>query len=474
MPDARRDEDRCVGVHEVCRNEHHRSNNADAVFKETKKGEETMPKVLIVGDDMTGVNSSAVLLARQGLKCATFFDLKDYVAEEYQDLDVVIISTDSRSTTEEIAYERVDKAMKAVYDQNVKLVNKRMDSTLRGNIGAELKAILDNLPQGTLALMVPVFPSSGRECIGGYLMVNHVPLEKTIVAKDPKNPITTSKVVPLLEKQMQEAIGFIELSHVMQGQKTIAEDIRRQYNSGCRVIVADAVTNEDVMEIAKAAHSTDIPLVAVDPGPFTSAMTEVLLGRGAGKHKKVMLTVGSVSDLTRRQLERVRLKYAQNLVNISVEKLVSTAEKEQEICRVVKLLTSDTEQYDVLGVTTTSLEQDVLDLKRIALAEGTNEDEISQRIARGLAEVTIRVHEMLGDEIGGLFTSGGDVTVAVFSEVKAACMQIKDEVLPLAVYGRIHKGIFHDFKIVTKGGLIGDDAAMCKCVDYLLDKLAND
>ena len=176
-----------------------------------------MPKVLIVGDDMTGVNSSAVLLSRQGLRCATFFDLDLYTQEEGENLDVVVVSTDSRSIAAQEAYDRVDKAMKKLYDSSVQLVNKRMDSTLRGNIGPELKAILDNVPKGTMALMVPVFPTSGRVCIGGYLMVNQVPLEQTIVAKDPKNPITTSKVVPLVAKQMDEPVGFIELSTVLQG-----------------------------------------------------------------------------------------------------------------------------------------------------------------------------------------------------------------------------------------------------------------
>ena len=105
-----------------------------------------MPKVLIVGDDMTGVNSSAVLLSRQGLRCATFFDLDLYTPEEGKNLDVVVVSTDSRSIAAQEAYDRVDKAMKKLYDNSVQLVNKRMDSTLRGNIGPELKAILDNVP----------------------------------------------------------------------------------------------------------------------------------------------------------------------------------------------------------------------------------------------------------------------------------------------------------------------------------------
>ncbi|MBP2656215.1 MAG: type effector Hrp-dependent outer [Firmicutes bacterium] len=434
-----------------------------------------MPKVLIIGDDMTGVNSSAVLLARQGLKCATFFDLDAYVPQNNKDLDVVIISTDSRSIEPEIAYQRVNRAMKVVNDDTVKLINKRMDSTLRGNIGIELKGILDNSPPGTLALVVPVFPASGRVCIGGYLMVNQVPLERTIVAKDPKNPIKTSKVVPLFAEQMQEPIGFIELRQVLQGEEKIANAISEQYATGCRVIVVDATTDDDVLEIAKAAKKTNIPIVSVDPGPFTSAMAMQLIdGPNAGMGQKVMLTVGSVSDLTRRQMEDLRLKYSHNIVNVSVLQLIDPLQRNAEIDRVVNALTNEVEKYEVLGVTTSSWERDVLNLGKLALDAGTTEDEISQRIAKGLAVITIKVITKLGQYVGGLFTSGGDVTVAVCSELKATCIEIKDEVLPLAVYGRIQQGIFHNRPIVTKGGLIGDDKAISKCVDYMLIKLSNE
>lgn len=434
-----------------------------------------MPKVLIIGDDMTGVNASAVLLARQGLTCATFFDLDNYDAGKNQHLDTVVISTDSRSIDAATAYRRVDRAMKAVYDDRVKLVNKRMDSTLRGNIGAELKGILDNLPAGTLALVVPVFPASGRVCIGGYLMVHQVPLEKTIVAKDPKNPITTSKVVPLIAEQMQEQVGFIELSTVLQGEQAIAESITEQHSAGCRVIVVDATTDDHVKDIAKAAKATKLRLVAVDPGPFTGAMAMELIDTPpTGKGQKVLLTVGSVSDATRRQMEDIRLKYSHHIVNVDVLKLIDAGQRDQEISRVVQTLATAADQYEVLGVTTTCWECDVLDLNKLARERNTTEDAISQQIAQGLAAITRKMIQELGPVIGGLFTSGGDVTVAVCAELKAVSIEIKDEVLPLAVYGRIHQGVFHNRPIITKGGLIGDDTAISKCVDYLLIKLSNE
>ena len=74
-----------------------------------------MPKVIIIGDDITGINGSAVLLARQGLKCATFFDLAEYASQDDSEFDAVIMSTESRSVDARTAYQRVDAAMKTVY-----------------------------------------------------------------------------------------------------------------------------------------------------------------------------------------------------------------------------------------------------------------------------------------------------------------------------------------------------------------------
>ncbi len=432
-----------------------------------------MPQILIIGDDMTGVNSSAVLLARQGLRCATFYEVESYVPANNEFLDTVVISTDSRSVEPQVAYDRVATAMKATYTGDIKLINKRIDSTLRGNIGAELQAIRDNLPHEALSLVVPVFPSSGRVCIGGYLMVNQVPLERTDVAKDPKNPITSSKVVSILAGQMSEPIGFIELGQVLQGEEVLTNVINRKYQEGYRVVVVDATTDEDVAKIARAAKNTGIPLIAVDPGPLTGALAaEVATLPPKSKGQKVMITVGSVSDQTRRQLETLRLDYSNKLVMASPLCLIDPQKRDAEIERVVTLLLENVEEYEVLGVVTSVVADDVLDIKQVAHDFGTTADEASQRISQGLAVITRKTIEKLGS-IGGLFASGGDVAVSVSKELGAVCFEVRDQVLPLAVYGRIHQGLF-DRHLVTKGGLIGNDDAISECVGYLLMKISTE
>jgi len=46
---------------------------------------------------------------------------------------------------------------------------------LRGNLGAEIDAVLDAAGEGYRAAVVPVYPKSGRICVGGYLLVKWHP-----------------------------------------------------------------------------------------------------------------------------------------------------------------------------------------------------------------------------------------------------------------------------------------------------------
>lgn len=89
----------------------------------------------------------------------------------------------------------------------------------------------------------------------------------------------------MLEEQMQEKIGFIELDTVLKGSDSIKDSILSQTGKGCRIIVVDATTNDDIINIAKAVKDTGLKVISADPGPFTAALSAELLdlpkeGRG--------------------------------------------------------------------------------------------------------------------------------------------------------------------------------------------------
>lgn len=434
-----------------------------------------MPQVVIIADDLTGANATGVLLARQGFKTATFLNLDEDFKRTKHNFNVISTSTDSRGITKEEAYSRVSDVVKFFKDKKVRLFSKRIDSTLRGNLGAEIDAVLDELSGEELAIVVPAFPASERITVGGYLLVNSVPLEKTDVSKDPKTPVHHTYVPNIIKGQTKYSVGFIPLSKTLKSSDIVKEAILGERDKGSRVIVIDATTNEEIALIAKAVKDTKLKVIAVDPGPFTAALTkELIVEPKKVPGQKVMLVVGSVTNTTRKQLDELRLRFDPLLVSVNAKNLIYEDTLNEEINRVVEKLFKNIQSYEIVGVVTTEKEEEVLNLNEHATILGITEDEAAERISVGLAKIAKRVMERKDSLIGGLYTSGGDVTVAVCKEFQSEGIEVKDEVLPLAAYGRIINGEYNNIPIITKGGLVGDSTALVKSVEYLLTKISNE
>jgi uncharacterized protein YgbK (DUF1537 family) len=69
--------------------------------------------------------------------------------------------------------------------------------------------------------------------------------------------------------------------------------------------------------------------------------------------------------------------------------------------------------------------------------------------------------------VGGVYTTGGDLTAALLSELGSHGLEVTDEVVPLAVSGSVVGGPWDGLPIVTKGGLIGDAGTTIACIDHL-------
>ena len=69
-----------------------------------------------------------------------------------------------------------------------KYVIKKVDSTLRGNIAAEVAA-LDRFYKPELVVFMPALPALGRTTVNGIHCLKGVPLTETELASDPKNPV---------------------------------------------------------------------------------------------------------------------------------------------------------------------------------------------------------------------------------------------------------------------------------------------
>jgi uncharacterized protein YgbK (DUF1537 family) len=432
-----------------------------------------MCDVAVIADDLTGANAAGSLLAAQGLKVLTSLGLEGFLSSPSGEFDAVCVSTDSRLLPAGAAREAVLAAARAFMSTPPKVLTKRIDSTLRGNVGTEIEAALEAMGEDAMAVVLPVFPSSGRIAVGGYLIVNGVPLEKTDIANDPATPVHSSRPDAIIAGQTRLATGRLDLATVMAGRDAIVRAVLDERGRGTRILVADAVTDTDIATVAGALTGFDFPILSVDPGPFTAALAHALgVGTRRTLEDSVLLTIGSASDLTCRQIEALRLAETCALTRIDCRKLIQDGTREREIGRAVNFLREHARTAPVLGVYTVERREDVYILDELARECGLAMHEVSARINSGLAEVSAALLGAPDSRIGGLYTSGGEVTLAVARRLGAVGFSVRDEVLPLAVYGRLVQGTCHDLPIVTKGGFVGDTRSLVDCVRYLKTKIS--
>ncbi|WP_327706549.1 four-carbon acid sugar kinase family protein [Streptomyces decoyicus] len=413
-----------------------------------------MAQVLVIADDLTGSNATGALYARLGLRAVTVGALTQ--VERYADrVDVLVINTASRHWSPARAHAAVRAAAETA--GGAPLIVKRVDTTLRGNPGSELDAVVDVLaarePSARIrTLAVPAFPDAGRSTVGGLHLVDGVPLTRTAVARDPFDPVRHSRVAAVLGAQSRRSMGELALDVVERGPDAVAAALRA---SPAETVVCDATENAHLRTVAVAAArlavEDRIRWVALDSGPFGAALAgELGLRPEGGAPARILAVVGSVTERTRTQLARTEAALGARWAELD-----PAAPDPGAV--LAELRAAAREGATVLGV---RVAPDPLTGAGSAPDPGA-----AARILHALAEIARRAVVELCP--GGLYASGGDVATAVTSALGAEGFAIETEVLPLAIAGHLVGGPHDGLLFATKGGLIGGPDAARACLEHL-------
>ncbi|MGQ4270697.1 four-carbon acid sugar kinase family protein [Nocardiopsis changdeensis] len=425
-----------------------------------------MAQVLVVADDLTGANATGARFARTGMRVATV--TPEHVSRVAGDYDVVVANLDSRHVPAEQAVDLIADVVEAVWP--VGLVVKRTDSTLRGNVGAELEAayreVRERVPAGTRVrvLLAPAFPGSGRTTENGVQLLNGIPLQDTELAHDPLHPMTTGAVADIVAAQSGLAVRHVPVRQVTQSMLT-AELLAGDEP----VVLCDATSEQhltDIAEAAAAAHHDDGTVwVSVDPGPTGALLAYALRLRGqAGTRGPLLGVVASTTDLTRRQLATVARTGAVRFVDLDAVAFADPdGDHADEVAAELteKLLASGFPDVCVLRVVTTS--------ERVRALPGRVRAELPVRIARLVADTVQEIADSTGAHAlpSGLYLTGGDLVSGLFDELGVHAFDVGGEVVPLAVHGHITGGPLDGTPVVAKGGLVGDDITLVECLAKL-------
>src|SRR5476649_2330543 len=270
--------------------------------------------MLVIADDFTGANDAGVGLSRYGARVNVLFGGKPLSVDPQ--VDAWVISTDSRMLPAEQAAARVTN----VVEQWRALTSggwiyKKIDSTLRGNLGAEIEAALI-ASRAPLAIIAAAAPSMGRCISHGDCYVHGVELIHTEFASDPQTPVNSSSVAMRIKAQSLLSLSLVELAGVRGGGLT--DILTNLAQRGCRLVVLDSETPEDLQHIAAAL--TVLPFRPLLVG--SAGLIDALAQRQTYRPLSPLLAiVGSMSEMTQRQITHALAHPQITLVDIDVPRI---------------------------------------------------------------------------------------------------------------------------------------------------------
>jgi uncharacterized protein YgbK (DUF1537 family) len=146
----------------------------------------------VIADDLTG----AAELGAAGLRHGWSAEIVRHGKPSGR-ADLVCVDTDSRSCDPAKAASLAGAAARMLRAAGATWIYKKVDSVLRGQVTAEVEAVMKQLELDR-AFLLPANPSLGRTIRDGHYYVQGKLIHKTEFAHDPEYPRRSSQVVRLL------------------------------------------------------------------------------------------------------------------------------------------------------------------------------------------------------------------------------------------------------------------------------------
>ena len=143
----------------------------------------------VKNDMVIAQEESGVQLAKYGLQTSVFFKMDQ---RNLQENDAIVFDTDSRAMAAEEAKNVVADVTQFLLKEGVTNIYKKIDSTMRGSIGAELVGMQQEL-QADFIIISPGYPKNHRQVIDGYHYLKGKKLAETEIALDPVTPVHESR-----------------------------------------------------------------------------------------------------------------------------------------------------------------------------------------------------------------------------------------------------------------------------------------
>jgi uncharacterized protein YgbK (DUF1537 family) len=359
---------------------------------------------------------------------------------------IVIVNTQSRALDARVAYARVRDTLGA---RRAPVVLKKIDTALRGHLGAELDGALDALDAP--AFVLAAIPAAGRVTRGGCQWFGDRWLADTEFARDPEGAGPESSIPAVLARESRRRTAVIGREVVKAGR--FAEVVARHRGAGVDIFVVDAESDDDVGAAVAAILSLSRPVCLVGSIALAAALAPHLGGivtapfaggLEVGVALPALLVSGSLHSRARAQIEAV--------VATGLAVAMALPPTNAGLAEITALATA-------AGAALASGTSVVVAPTAPQAVPAPGALRATEHV---LAEVVAAIAER--GPIPTVVLIGGESSHAVLMRLRAGMIAIDGRVAPLIARGTIMRGVAAGSVVITKGGSGGEPDVIVRLV----------
>jgi len=426
--------------------------------------------IYVIADDLTGANDTGVQFTKKGYNAIVSVLNEQSTIIIPDNLDVFVMDTETRELESKTARKRLKSILEKININKKDVVYKKVDSTLRGNMGDEIEEIMIILNRD-ICIFSPSYPSQQRITVKGYLIVDQKPLGLSEYSSNNLEQGENSFIPFLLKKQTDFPVGQIDLKDVAKGQKTILSKINELSQKGNKIIVIDSTNEEHLKDIFASSLKLDRSVLfsgsagLANHFPNINNKNEDLKIKIENNKGPVIVVAGSRNSIMEDQVNYLknRLNFAE--LKIDLEQVFSNKDRilDNYAAEGIKAIKGN---HDLVIHTNATYNEEKLINKKLMLKYDIGFRELEVEIKTFLGEITSKIVENSG--VRNLILTGGDVALGVCEELNIYNMNILDELLPGIPLTIAHYKSYN-LNIVTKAGGFGKEDALY----HLINKLKN-
>lgn len=414
-----------------------------------------MDNIIIIADDLTGAADTAVQF------CPYFEETTLVSYQQWAPIPLpawpaltraMAIYTNSRALEAEQAHSRLVSLAQMLGELETLRIYKKIDSCMRGNVGAESDALLDQLGC-TASFITPALPEMGRTTRDDIHRIQGIALNQTEIAHDPVTPVTESSLTRIVALQSRYPVGHVGLAFLEDSIQRLNAEIKRQMQRGIRHIVFDATDRSHLDRLAQSIFALGPRILPVGSAGLAGSIASRLSPKPASDApaRRVtpggfnLMVCGTASAVTGEQIDHLLASHAYERLQLNPAILADRSRKAEFPDAVRTARAGLLKQHVILTIQPQPSSRNARRPPDFRPA--------ADSIVKGLGQFVAEV--VAGTRPGHLFLTGGDTADAVLTAFGAEGMRILGEVVAGVVQGVIIGGLLEGLPVVTKAGAFG-------------------